>query len=113
MSPSQVSSGWRQGWETGIVKDLSRNPSLDRELSVKRVCTAYRRIPCRARSLSENHNNDTAYFEIPRNAPHGMPLQCSHEECMLSGRRFRYCEGKEVISSKFDVGMYSIFSSIS
>jgi hypothetical protein len=61
----------------------------------KRSCTEFLRIPCRARSLSQDHNNETAYFEIPRDAPHGLQLHCSHQECIQSGRRFRYCQGKE------------------
>jgi hypothetical protein len=60
----------------------------------KRSRTEYRRIPCRARSLSHRHNCDTAYFQIPWNAPHGLQVQCSQEECIQSGRRFRYCKGK-------------------
>jgi hypothetical protein len=60
----------------------------------KRICGPVRRIPCRARSLSNKHNSETAFFDIPRDAPHGMLLNCSHEECIKSGRRFRYCKGK-------------------
>jgi hypothetical protein len=68
--------------------------STDENRPTKRHCTEYRRIPCRARSLSDDHNSDTAYFEIPRDAPHGLQLHCSHEACIVSGRRFRYCQGK-------------------
>jgi hypothetical protein len=100
MSPSQVVNNWNQSWDTPIVTTSTKESPLDCERIVKRVCTNYRRVPCRARSLSETHNNDTAYFDIPRNAPHGMQLQCSHDECVLSGRRFRYCEGKQIIVSR-------------
>lgn len=64
----------------------------------KRVCGPCRRIPCRARSLSNQHNGETAYFDIPHGAPHGFLLSCSHEECIKSGRRFRYCKGKLQLS---------------
>ena len=74
------------------VPDLSvsRNDKLKRgaRKSYKR------RVVCKARGLSKKHNADTAYFEIPANAPHGLLLSCSHPECMASGRKFRYCEGK-------------------
>jgi hypothetical protein len=65
----------------------------------KRACRQSLRIPCRARCLSHQHNRETAYIEIPRYAPHGMLLQCSHKECSQSGRRFRYCYGKILITS--------------
>ena len=67
---------------------------VSEEQPKKRICGSYRRIPCRARSLSIQHNGESAYFDVPRDAPHGMPLNCSHEECINSGRRFRYCNGK-------------------
>jgi hypothetical protein len=75
-------------------------PSNDNEVEQedrpsKRLCTEFQRIPCRARSLSQDHNSETAYFEIPNDAPHGLQLHCSHKECIRSGRRFRYCQGKE------------------
>ena len=62
----------------------------------KRICGPYRQIPCQTRSLSVQHNGeDTAYFVVPHNAPHHMPLSCSHAaECSNSGRRFCYCNGK-------------------
>jgi hypothetical protein len=61
----------------------------------KRQCEgSHFRIPCRARSLSKHHNSETAYFDIPLHAPHGMQLACSLTECIQSGRRFRYCQGK-------------------
>lgn len=53
----------------------------------------YTRVQCRARGLSNTHNVDTAYFEIPHNAPHGLLLCCTHPECQASGRKFRYCKG--------------------
>ena len=59
----------------------------------KQICGQYRRIPCQTRSLSVLHNGeDTAYFVVPHDAPHHMPLNCSHaDECIInSGRRFRY-----------------------
>lgn len=67
---------------------------VSEEQPKKRLCGSYRRIPCRARSLSIQHNGESAYFDVPHDAPHGMPLNCSHEECINSGRRFRYCNGK-------------------
>lgn len=53
------------------------------------------RITCKARGLSRGHNADNAYIEIPSDAPHGMPLFCSHPECASSGRKFRYCKGEK------------------
>lgn len=53
----------------------------------------HRRVRCKARGLSRAHNVDTAYFEIPKDAPHGMLLCCSHPECQVSARAFRYCKG--------------------
>ena len=67
---------------------------ISEEQPKKRICGPYRRIPCRARSLSIQHNGESAYFEVPHDAPHGMQLNCSHEECINSGRRFRYCNGE-------------------
>lgn len=52
-----------------------------------------RRVRCKARGLSKAHNIETAYFEIPKDAPHGMLLCCSHPECQVSARAFRYCKG--------------------
>lgn len=51
----------------------------------------YHRIPCKARGMSKKHNSDTAFLDIPVDAPHGLLLSCSHFECSSSGRRFRYC----------------------
>ena len=59
-----------------------------------------RRIQCKARGLSNNHNSDNAYFEIPADAPHGLLVSCSHPECAGSGRRgFRYCQGKKFVNA--------------
>jgi hypothetical protein len=49
------------------------------------------RMPCKARGMSTKHNSDTAFLDIPVDAPHGFLLSCSHPECTESGRRFRYC----------------------
>ena len=58
-----------------------------------------RRIKCKARGLSNNHNSDNAYFEIPADPPHGLLVSCSHPECVGSGRRgFRYCQGKKLVN---------------
>ena len=58
-----------------------------------------RRIRCKARMLSmTDHTADNAYFEIPLDAPHGMVVSCSHPKCAASGRRFRYCRGKQSCS---------------
>ena len=55
----------------------------------RRECT---RVPCRARNMPPDHDEETAYLEIPTNAPHGMLLGCSHPACGGYGRkRFRYC----------------------
>jgi hypothetical protein len=52
-----------------------------------------RRVLCQARGLSQGHNTNTAFFDIPVNAPHGLLLACSNKECATSQRRFRYCVG--------------------
>ena len=54
-----------------------------------------RRIECKARGLSKNHNSSNAYLEIKADATHGLLLSCSHPECADSDRRFRYCQGKK------------------
>lgn len=62
--------------------------------SAKRARGPCRRIPCKARGMSSaSHNMDTAFFDVPLDAPHGMLLCCSHPECADSGRRFRFCSG--------------------
>ena len=76
------------------LSGLKHCMEVSEEQPKKRICGPYRRIPCRARSLSIQHNGESAYFEVPHDAPHGMQLNCSHEECINSGRRFRYCNGK-------------------
>lgn len=50
-----------------------------------------RRIPCKARGMPEDHNSENAYFEISFETMHGKILACSHRDCAMSGRRFRYC----------------------
>lgn len=52
------------------------------------------RIPCKARGVSKNHTAENAFFDVPGEAPHGLLLLCSNEECTSSLRRFRYCRGK-------------------
>jgi hypothetical protein len=51
----------------------------------------FRRIPCKARGMSKKHNSDTAFLDVPADAPHGLLLSCSLPECGESGRKFRYC----------------------
>lgn len=75
--------------------------TLEQSRPLKRQVTeeeAFTRVQCRARGLSNTHNVDTAYFEIPHNAPHGLLLCCTHPECQASGRKFRYCKGTIVRS---------------
>ena len=64
----------------------------------KRMRSSPKRISCKARGLSNKHTDDNAYLEIPIDAPHGLPLTCSHPECAGSGRRFRYCQGEQTIT---------------
>mmetsp|Transcript_55065 Transcript_55065/g.81949 ORF Transcript_55065/g.81949 Transcript_55065/m.81949 type:complete len:264 (-) Transcript_55065:19-810(-) len=54
--------------------------------------TQNRRMLCKARSVPENHNAETAYFDIPPDIEHGCTLICSHPQCAASGRRFRFCK---------------------
>ena len=69
------------------------------EPPLKRMRTSSsRRITCKARGLSNDHNSDNAYLEITADAPHGLLLSCSHKECTDSDRRFRYCKGKKFVN---------------
>ena len=74
---------------------LGASDSQPTEPPAKRIRSSPQRISCKARGLSNRHNADNAYLEIPPGAPHGLPLRCSDPECASSGRRFRYCQGKE------------------
>lgn len=74
-------------------KESERIPSWQHHLT-KRPRVSCRRVPCKARGLSINHNQETAFLEIPENATHGMLLCCSHPDCARSGRRFRFCTGE-------------------
>jgi hypothetical protein len=64
-----------------------------------RLTSEPRRIRCQARllSMADDHNAENAYFEIHPDTPHGMIMSCSHPKCAASGRRFRYCRGKEIV----------------
>ena len=51
-------------------------------------------IPCPARSVSLDHNAETAYFEVPVGTSHGVRLICRHPDCAKKKSkrpRFRYC----------------------
>ena len=62
----------------------------------KQLCRALsHRIPCKARGVSKKHRAETAFFDVPEDAPHGLLLCCSSDECANSSRRFRYCRGKQ------------------
>ncbi|KAI2509417.1 hypothetical protein MHU86_5050 [Fragilaria crotonensis] len=71
---------------------LDTSDSQSTESPAKRMRSSPQRISCKARGLSNRHNADNAYLEIPPGAPHGLPLRCSDPECASSGRRFRYCQ---------------------
>lgn len=58
------------------------------------------RYPCKARNVAPDHNNDTAYLELPANPCHGHQLYCSHRECKESGRAFRWCEVCQIVVAK-------------
>ena len=49
------------------------------------------RFPCKARNMPQDHDDDTAYIDVPHDAYHGMMLDCSHPACAARKRRFRYC----------------------
>ena len=74
---------------------LDTSDAQSTESPTKRMRSSPQRISCKARGLSDRHNANNAYLEIPPGAPHGLPLKCSDAECASSGRRFRYCQGKE------------------
>lgn len=58
------------------------------------------RYPCKARNVAPDHNNDTAYLELPANPCHGHQLYCSHRECKESGRAFRWCDVCQIVVAK-------------
>ena len=77
--------------ENGSVLPPRKRPCFNRTTGSD--SSPARRVVCNARGLSKDHNCDTAFFEIPHNAPHGLLLICSHQECIRAGVRFRYCKG--------------------
>ena len=88
--------------DSGAAKDpLPLDVDSPSEPPPKRMRgSSSRRIKCKARGLSNNHNSDNAYFKIAANAPHGLLVSCSHPECAGSGRRgFRYCQGKKFVNA--------------
>ena len=76
--------------------DAVNNLEFDFGSQLNPVPKNCRRVPCRARCMPTEHNAATAYFEIPNDAFHGMPLSCSMPKCrgQSGGPRFRYCKGK-------------------
>lgn len=79
--------------ENGSVSPARKRPCFNRTNSeAEDTSNLARRIVCNARGLSKDHNCDTAFFEIPPDAPHGLLLICSHQECIRAGVRFRYCK---------------------
>ena len=87
--------------QSRYCRGVRKHPQADDSYSqftkppAKKIRPSPQRMSCKARGLSSMHNADNAYFEIPIDAPHGLPLSCSHSECASSGRRFRYCQGKQ------------------
>jgi hypothetical protein len=69
-------------------EDASMQPPSKR---VRTSSDQFIRIPCKARAMSKKHNFDTAFLDVPIDAPHGLLLSCSHPECAESGKKFRYC----------------------
>ena len=59
-----------------------------------------RKVPCKARNMPPDHDEETAYFLIPVDAPHGLLLGCSHLACGGRSKRFRYCAICQVPVSK-------------
>ncbi|KAG7348326.1 HSF-type DNA-binding protein [Nitzschia inconspicua] len=49
-------------------------------------------VACRARGMDLDHNQYTAFFEIPKNPEHGMDLVCSYPACRNGGIKFLYCK---------------------
>ena len=68
--------------------------------SVQDLC----KFPCPAKKMGPAHNRATAYFIIPPNSPHGMPLICSHALCRRGRLKFVYCKycRQPVSRMKFD-----------
>lgn len=62
------------------------------------------RFPCPAKKMGPAHNRDTAFFSIPLQSPHGMPLICSHAMCCKGRVKFVYCYycNQPVSRMKFD-----------
>lgn len=67
-------------------------PKKNRISTTTTTTTPFHRIPCKARGMSKKHNSDTAFIDVPIDAPHGLLLCCSNRECVSSGRKFRYCK---------------------
>lgn len=92
-SPEQTMTPLESVFAQAVKRNRQEEEECDSPSSKKP--RRYRRIPCKARGiLSASHNSNTAFFDIPLDASHGMLLSCSHPECSGSGRRFRWCNGK-------------------
>jgi hypothetical protein len=50
------------------------------------------RFPCPAKKMGVGHNKHTAFFDIPPESNHGMPLECSHALCRKGRLKFVYCK---------------------
>lgn len=76
-----------------IEDDLSMQPPPSKKMrSDASNAKPFHRIPCKARGVSNEHNSNTAFIDVPVDAPHGLLLSCSNSECAKSGRKFRYCK---------------------
>jgi hypothetical protein len=53
----------------------------------------FRKMKCRARGVSEDHDAGQGFFLVPEGMAHGAPLICSFSECGAEKRRrFQYCK---------------------
>jgi hypothetical protein len=96
-----LSSREEEGGET--ANPTQREGEVDKadaqEKSTKKT-PARKRFPCRARNVCGSHTSETAYIELPHDATHGLHLYCSHPQCKVSKRAFRWCDICQVIVAK-------------
>lgn len=73
-------------------KDIAARIMAQHQTATVTCCDySMTRFPCPAKKMGPAHNKTTAYFDIPPNSAHGMPLICSHALCRKGRLKFVYC----------------------
>mmetsp|Transcript_18447 Transcript_18447/g.31490 ORF Transcript_18447/g.31490 Transcript_18447/m.31490 type:complete len:287 (-) Transcript_18447:530-1390(-) len=98
--PCSPSSSYNKRIHNDAMFDMRLEDTTSTFPPQKRQRTQYRRVACRARNMPPDHDEDSAYFEIPIDAPHGILLGCSHPSCGNDKKRFRYCVVCQIPVSK-------------